>query len=270
MTTIRDQRLAASLLEALPALDAAELQYSNLGQQAQLYLIPTSAGVSGAVTLEQMRWLYENSFVGNPVGRRFYDIIKVTPSGGICPLCKQRVVGTVDHYLPQSNHALLTVTPLNLIPACEKCNYLKRADSARTAEEQTLHPYFDALPPGAWLHAELEETSPPTIRFRAEAPIDWPDVTKRRIERHFAVFGLAELYGSQAAVELVNIAYGLARIYRASGPEGIRIHLEQELESREYPDPSSWQSAFYRALACSEWFHSVGHFRILEALPLPV
>ena len=61
---------------------------------------------------------------GSP-GRTIYDAIKLASPNGLCPLCGQRVVATLDHYLPKSRYAALAVNPANLIPACSDCNKAK-------------------------------------------------------------------------------------------------------------------------------------------------
>ncbi|WP_422778067.1 HNH endonuclease [Pseudomonas shirazensis] len=64
---------------------------------------------------------------------------------GLCPMCGQRIVATVDHYLPQSRFPTLNLTSANLIPVCSDCNRRKLASVPAIAEDQTLHPYFDDL-----------------------------------------------------------------------------------------------------------------------------
>ena len=96
---------------------------------------------------------------GSP-GRAIYDAIKVGSPNGLCPLCGQRVVATLDHYLPKSRYAALAVNPANLIPACSDCN---KAKSDAVAD--TLHPYYDNIENDLWLRAELKEVRPASVQL---------------------------------------------------------------------------------------------------------
>ena len=47
-----------------------------------------------------------------------YEAIRFAPPYGLCPMCGQRIIASVDHYLPQSLH------PLYAIPALPRCRRL--------------------------------------------------------------------------------------------------------------------------------------------------
>jgi hypothetical protein len=146
---VRNEQLHSSLRAAAPGFLAAELAYLNAAAREVLFEIPGSDDVDGHVTTKEMEALYKGNFSrSRSPARRIYDAIKLAPPHGICPLCGQRVVATLDHYLAKSVHPRLAITPANLIPACSDCNKLKLDRQARDAQEQPLHPYFDRLPDG--------------------------------------------------------------------------------------------------------------------------
>ena len=59
----------------------------------------------------------------NGPGRATYDLLKLSAKGGFCPLCGQRNVSTLDHYLPKESYPDLSILPINLVRACSDCNY---------------------------------------------------------------------------------------------------------------------------------------------------
>lgn len=252
--SIQDEALTDRLAHIADALEEAELAYIERGDRQSLFSIPQTIGVGGQVTVAEMKRVYKDTFVKSARTRDIYDQIKKLPPNDICPLCAQRTVGTLDHYLPQSVHSALAVTPINLIPACIDCNKAKLDDQPHTAAEQTLHPYFDQADDGVWLYAKVEESTPAALRFFPDPPAEWPELKRERLINHFRKFGLGSLYASHSAAELNNIRYGLQRIAERGTAEAIQADLTRRAESAEAAHVNSWQTAMYFALAGSEWF----------------
>src|SRR5262245_19880217 len=76
--------------------------------------------------VSEMVAVYDNRLVKKTApGRRIYDKIFTSAPNDKCPLCGHRNVKTLDHYLPKALFPALTVTPINLIPACSDCNKAK-------------------------------------------------------------------------------------------------------------------------------------------------
>lgn len=249
-----------ALMNALPTIQGAEAAYLNLAPVGQLYTIPTSDGVTPQLTGEMMGTVYKSHFMraGSP-SRGLYDAIRVAPAYNLCPLCGQRTVASVDHYLPQSLHPVFNLTPANLVPACSDCNKNKLAKLAQCAEQQTLHPYFDDLGNERWLVADIRETAPPAIAYRVRPVQGWTPVLAQRVQYHFEVMGLAELYAAQAASELADISFGLMQVGQTGGGAAVRIHLQGEFTSRHVRDANSWKTALYEGLCASEWFCNEGY-----------
>jgi len=189
-------------------------------------------------------------------GRPVYDALKLAARR--CPLCGHRDVTTLDHHLPKTAYPLLSVTPVNLVPACSDCNKAKSDASYATAADQTLHPYFDNVDQDRWLKAEVVQGTPPALMFFADPPQRWTASLADRVRHHFKIFGLADLYGSQAAAELAEIAYGLERIYEVGGEQAVRDQLDLEATSRGMVNCNHWRTSAYRALADSSWYCSGG------------
>jgi hypothetical protein len=258
---------AQALLDALPVIQASEVEYRELGSIGQLYRIEESSDVTPAIDTELMGVIYKSHFVrkGSP-SRGLYEQIKMAPEFGICPLCGQRTVATVDHYLPQSRYPRLNLTPVNLVPACADCNKQKLAGVPTRAEDQTLHPYFDDLGNERWLIVEVLPSSPPTISFAIRPARHWTEVLFARVRHHFHVMGLGELYVAQAASEMADISYALEDIGATVGADGIRQHLDGQFRSRHARDANSWKTALYEGLRDSDWFCAEG-YRLIRNRP---
>jgi len=259
--SVQDHDLKNRLRQAKQAIGSAAQIYDGHGAAGSLYLIESSDTV-GEVSAVEMEKLYKQTFVKSKRTRPIYSSLKKACKNDICPLCGQRTVHQLDHYLPVSQHPVLAVTPINLVPACSECNKEKLDHGPETAEEQTLHPYFDDLAQVRWLYAEVQQTQPVSITFRVTPPADLGDVMKARILGHFTTFKLGQLFASHAAEELGNIRYGLEVLASNSGAAAmgeLRGHLKREAESRAFVHKNAWQTAMYEALAQSDWFCTEGY-----------
>lgn len=256
--SIRDAGLTHRLGLASPTIVAAEATYAAHGDAGTLHLIPGTNGVAGHVTTPEMERVYRGTFVKSKATRELYGSLKAAPENDICPLCSQRTVSQLDHHLPQSAHPALTVTPINLVPACSECNKTKLALEAGHAGEQTFHPYFEDADDARWLYATVRETHPAALVFQPTPPAHWDAVKSQRIVWHFTTFKLAKLYASHSAVELNDIKYGLREMAQRNSPEEISAHLRRVATSRAAAHENSWRRATYEALADSEWFCSGG------------
>ena len=258
IASIQDLDLTRRLGLVSATIEAAELEYMTHGEQATLYHVAGSEGVSGQVTTAEMERVYRGTFVRSARTRNIYDTLKKLPKNDVCPLCSQRTVSSLDHYLPQSSHPVLTVTAVNLVPACFECNKRKLALVAAEANQQTLHPYFDDVDAARWLFATVEERSPAALVFEPRPPDAWSEVMRARVGAHFRIFGLGQLYASHAAVELGNVRYRLQQMSVASSPEQISEHLHANAVSCAAAHINSWQHATYAALSESRWFCAGG------------
>jgi hypothetical protein len=248
------QRMAG--YEDIVAL-AAEI-YEDEARDAALYTLG-AADFSPLSPLDRSELIkvYTNRMVkeGAP-GRPVYDALKLAAKR--CPLCGHRSVTTLDHYLPKTLYTLLCVTPANLVPACSDCNKAKSDSSFFVAADQPLHPYFDNVDQDEWLKAEVVQDTPPALVFFADPPQHWRADLADRVRHHFEVFELAELYGSQAAAELAEIAYEMAQVHDAGGEQAVKEHLDLTAASRGMVNRNHWRTAAYRALAGSPWYCSGG------------
>lgn len=262
VSRIEDDDFKARAESVAGELQAGEEAYREQANQQSLHSFD-GHGEVGQLTRDEMVSLYDErlSKKGHPA-REIYDSLRAAAKFNICPLCGQRQVKSLDHYLPKSSHPLFAITPVNLVPSCSDCNKAKLAKVATDAASQTFHPYFDDFDDGIWLVAHVVEENPPAVFFSVASPNGWNEIKVRRAIHHFSLLGLAELYGSNAAQELAQIAQGLKELRETSGPDEVYKHLEHQAESRSANSRNSWQAAMYAALVQSAWFWQGGHLSI--------
>ncbi len=257
-STLQNTDLSARIATILDTLEAGEADYESRGTRAELFQVPETARV-GTVSRDEMQTLYTTKLSRRrEPARAIYDAIMASPKYGKCPLCAERLVSTLDHYLPQTAHALFVITPLNLIPACSDCNKAKAAKQAASAHEQTLHPYFDDVDGEVWLSAKVVEDVAPVLVFAVDPPDTWSHITRDRVRAHFQMFGLRRLYAMKASQDLVQSRDYLVRLTDSAGPDGVREFLQEQAVSRGAVEKNSWQAAMYRALSRSRWFWEGG------------
>ncbi len=257
---VQNEDFSTRLHSVSAVIESAEADYDVQGEKGSLFTIAETVSVAGIITKKEMENLYTGTFSRQRSKvRPIYDKIKSAPRNGICPLCSQRVVTQLDHYLPKTRHPALAVTPINLVPSCSDCNKEKLALQPTTASKQILHPYFDEVDDEIWLSARVVESAPPAIVFSATPPNTWSTVKYDRVRYHFETLCLGSLYSSNAGAELINIHFSLMRVAERGGVGGLKTHLAEQAEDRQTVEKNSWQAAMYDALRKSNWFCEVGY-----------
>jgi hypothetical protein len=254
INSIQDQAIRDGLAQIAGTLVLSEADYIMRGTDMALFSIPQSPTVGGVVSGTTMKRVYASTFVKSARTRAMYDALKAAPENDMCPLCAQRTVSTLDHYLAQSLHANLTIVPANLVPACAECNKNKLDRQPANAADQSFHPYFDNFDDARWLRAQVVQGSPAALLFNVSQPPLWDAMKFERAQRHFNAFKLAPLYASHAGVELTNIRFSLSNIAARGSPEDIQAFLLDRAASARHANLNSWQTATYEALAESAWF----------------
>jgi len=236
--------------------------YKQTATTKQLYSIPQNNAhnddiVVGAVTKKELKEVYNSHMVGSTKPARvIYDQLLSLAPLGKCPFCGFGYASTLDHYLPKTNYPLLSVLPLNLVPACKDCNTGKNTAIASKSEEQFLHPYFDhqGFVNDPWLYAKVEQTSPASISFYVQPPDDWDKVSKERVRHHFNGFKLAARYSVEACNQLACLRDTLIQYRELLGVKKVRQHLNIEALSYAKQHINSWQTAMFKALSANDWY----------------
>ncbi len=257
----RDISLKISLLNESQRVGVRSTQYLTQAPLGELYSIVAEAPVN--VTSEQMSQLYDRVLVGGGE-RDIYDRLQSAARFRRCPLCGQRDVKTLDHYLPKSLFPEFAVFPSNLVPCCSDCNKAKHDHQPTSPAEQTFHPYFDNWDGHEILIATVNIAARVEVRFSIiKSPTFSPEYFVRA-QHHFQLLDLGALYAAHAALELVQKKSDFRKTYTAGGSEELRQELRFEADSRSTPFPNAWQPALYRSLASSCEFCAGGFENIEE------
>ncbi len=256
---VRDVQVKARLELIENDIEEISSFYDMLGEGSQLYKFPPHASYKQALGKEVLCANYTDRMAkkGAP-GRDFYDKLKSSVKYDTCPLCNVGTVATLDHYLPKAHYPIMSVIPLNLVPACRDCNTIKSDEKICSPEFQALHPYYDNIEKDCWLKAKVLQSAPPVVAFFVSPPPLWDDLLSARTKNHFSMFGLSLVYSVRAATEIVAISHRLKNLHKTGGEIAVRGHLSEEAISRRSAAPNSWQTATYEALAADNWFCSIG------------
>jgi hypothetical protein len=259
LSGVESAELKARLERIQPTVVRESELYDAAAAAGQFHTLARAKLIDGCVTTEELSELYSKHLAQqSSAGRGIYDELKAAAPNGRCPLCGQGFVSTLDHFLPKFYYPGLSVAPLNLVPACTDCNRLKGRRYPRSAQEATLHPYFDNVEEDSWLGARVLEENPAAALFLVKTVPGWDEVTQARVKRHFKTLHLSRLYTANASDEISNIRENLQRVFVAGGGEAVREYLQEAARSRVCARVNSWQSALYGALAESEWYWGGG------------
>ncbi len=258
VSMVRNTGLKARLQAIRPNVEAEAADYDTKAVNKQLFrTTPNDLVVN--VTGDEIVKVYTGRMVPKTSkGRPIYDQIMSIPAHRKCPLCGIGTVNTLDHYLPKTRFPIFSVTPNNLIPACEWCQGEKLEYYPTTEGGQLLHPYFDDVDKDIWLAAEVVIGVPVGFRYFALPPNHWTQSEKDRVTAHLKELNLTVLFSSNAGSRLSEIRSRLVNLHQRGGENAVRAHLREELASIEADHKNSWTTAMYRAAVSSDWFCNGG------------
>ena len=185
ISNMQDQELKQRLESIVAVIADAAIGFESAAVRFGFYQIPRTNDGTGIVTKKELIDVYDKGMVQRSLGRVIYNKILMAPPFGICPLCGQRTVSSLDHYLPKSHYPVLAVVPVNLIPACAECNKIKSEKFPTSAKDQTLHPYYDDVDSECWLSAKVLQGSPVALLFFVKPPEEWCEIKVFRVKHHF-------------------------------------------------------------------------------------
>ncbi len=258
VSMVKKPTLRAQLRAISQDVKTEAADYDVKAAKMQLYLKQPHNHVGG-VSGDEMVKVYTLRMVPKTSkGRPIYDRIMSAPVHRRCPLCGIGTVNTLDHYLPKTHFPIFSVTPHNLIPACEWCQGEKLEYYPTTMGGQLLHPYFDNVDNEVWLASEVVAGVPAGFRYFAAPPDHWIPLLKTRVAAHLEELNLPVLFSSNAGSRLSEIRARLMNLHQKGGENAVRIHLYEELASIEADHMNSWAAAMYRAAVASDWFCNGG------------
>lgn len=195
---------------------------------------------------DDMIWVFEERLrrPGTP-GRKVYELL-VDGGGTRCPLCGYSAPSTLDHTLAKSTHPRLAVHPMNLVPACDRCNRMRGVVDQALA----ISPYADAwFVEDPWLGAQInDKDAPELLSYVLQPPAHWDQGQRRRALEHFEKLGLSRRFTREAIPEFKDLELAIHE-------RGIEFYSEftaAECEMRRdrsitIHGVNSWKAAAYAA-----------------------
>ncbi|MBA5605377.1 HNH endonuclease [Duganella sp. FT3S] len=238
--------------------------YSELSRKGELYLIKAINSKKGddPVVLNDLKKselmkFYDTYFVPeDKPTRAIYDYL-LNSAKEKCPFCGG--IGTprnLDHFLPKSQFPQFSIYPRNLVPSCRDCNMDGNPIGfSETAEDQIIQPYLDddRFFLEQWIHASYSkgvyDPTPGNFTYFTKPPAHWCDIDKKRVEKHFVEFNIAQRYSTKAA-EHLGIALGQLNYFiKKTGvrdDDFIRDFFKSSADAASFPN--HWQKGMYQAL----------------------
>jgi len=258
VSMVKKPALRTQLRAVRPNVETEAADYDVKALGAQLYPKQPHYQVGGVSGDEIVKIYTQRMVPKKSRGYSIYGHIISAPLHRRCPLCGIGTANTLDHYLPKSHFPVYSVTPNNLVPACDWCQRNKLEYYSTTEGGQLLHPYFDDVDNEVWLAAEVVAVVPAVFRYFASPPEHWLASAKTRVAAHLEKLNLPELFTSNAGSRLSEIRGRLASLHQKGGADAVRAHLREELASLEADQKNSWTAAMYRAAVENDWFCTGG------------
>ncbi len=249
--------LKSAFNSATPAIVGLEKQYLSAGSTGTMSAFGRSVPKRlPTLTAKQLRAVYENRMV--PLassGRHLYDEL-LNAADGICCLCDARTAETLDHYWPKEDYAPLAFLPLNLLPACPRCNTLKSTYAPTSRNEEFLHPFFDDVTNVRWLDAELVRPTkggPAALRYFT-LEISGDNDLSERIANQFDKLHLARPYYVKSAGEVTRVSTQIVEYFgpRAQAPTVSHFMVTSANIEARVQGRNSWRAVALRTLALNQ------------------
>jgi hypothetical protein len=245
-----DDELKARLGALVSQIELADSIYRSAAIAGTLHTLdPDVMGLAG-ILKDDVANLYSRRFAAlGSAGRDVYNAIRLSARNDVCPMCGQGTVVNLDHILPKSAYLAIALNPVNLVPICSDCNYVKGSKVAAL-----VHPYFDDVESNRWLFGNIVEGRPVRAKFSVVAPDGWTSDFEERVRSHFDLFKLSLCYARQAAVTFSGLSVQLGRVHERGGSEAVREQLAGLASSWKSWSQNCWQVALYDAMASRHWF----------------
>lgn len=230
-------------------------EYDELAEDQRFDRIKMVDKTKANADKDDLLYLYTGLFSKKEkTARKYYDQLILTPEHGKCPFCCQRLVNTLDHYLPKSKYPMLSIVPFNLIPVCSNCNKEKLDEVSLDKRSMIIHPYYEDFDDDIWIKAMLIEDEPVAFEFYTEKPDNWNEEKYIRAKKHFVMFNLNELYKPYAAEMFTTEIKNIKRMYNKCGEDITKDEIKERMEDQRSIRKNDWKAAVYEAIYMNDWF----------------
>lgn len=198
--------------------------------------------------------VYDQYFVSDiKPARKIYESL-LNSAKEKCPFCGGiGVPRNLDHFLPKAHFPQFSIFPRNLVPACRDCNMDGKGQSFSTyAEDQIIQPYLDhdRFFLEQWIYCKYnigDGNIPGDFEYFVDPPVEWSEIDKGRVRKHFSDFNLSKRYGIKAAEYLGTILRQVNYLEDRDLRQEIKaIIFQPGIDA--VPFPNHWSLGMYQAL----------------------
>lgn len=182
-----------------------------------------------------------------------------------CPYCGFGEIKDLDHHLQKAHFNCFSIFPLNLVPACSKCNGHKPRKPRTDPNKHNLHAYLEDVSKHRFLVADVTLTKKAmSVTYKIERSGGMSKELHARLKQHLEDFRLNDRYPAQVNIFLSEQKTGIAFAYEMGGAKGVRKYLECSAQADEKTfGANDWRVALLSALAQCKPFCKGGFYKVL-------
>lgn len=238
-------------------IDEADL-YDKHAAEFIAYTPNTSTFVGSqdsGINKGEMVALYEQK-MAHPKGSARHIYLQLRDAAEECPFCESADADTLDHYLDKAVYPALAISPVNLIPACLRCNKNKNDNLKSHHTEHPIHPYYDDLEAYRWLQAAIIEETPARAQYFVATDLKISPPLRRRIAQQFEILDLDIRFSARFDSLLRGRNKLMRDLFDNTNSAQLRQYILSVEESEREKKQNSWQAVAYAAMAMSDFFCS--------------
>ncbi len=182
-----------------------------------------------------------------------------------CPYCGFGEIRDLDHHLQKAHFQCFSIFPLNLVPACAKCNGHKPRKPKAASDKHQIHAYLEDMSAHQFLVADVTlKKSAMSVRFRIEKSGKVTGELFARLCQHLEDFHLNDRYPARVNIFLSGQKTGLELAFEGGGAKAVRAFLKRSADANEAVfGKNDWRTALFVALAKSKRFCKGGFLQAL-------
>lgn len=182
-----------------------------------------------------------------------------------CPYCGFGEIKDLDHHLQKAHFNCFSIFPLNLVPACSKCNGHKPRKPRSDPNKHHLHAYLEDVSKHRFLVADVKlSKSAMSVTFKIKHSAGMSAELNDRLNQHLKDFHLNDRYPAQVNIFLSEQKTAIAFVHEVGGAMGVRKFLERSAKADEKTfGTNDWRVALLFALAQCKPFCKGGFYKVL-------
>jgi len=242
--------------------DALERLYKDYEQASGRPLSTLkAANLEGAVSAQVLAAYSEVTDGGKLSALRSALMLSVDE----CPYCGFGEIRDLDHHLQKAHFQCFSIFPLNLVPACAKCNGHKPRKPRTDPDKHHIHAYLEDVSAHMFLVADVVlKKNAMIVRFRIKKSRKVKGELFARLCQHLEDFHLNDRYPARVNIFLSEQKTGLEFAFNVGGADAVRAFLERSADASEAAfGKNDWRTALFIALAKSKRFCKGGFYQAL-------